>query len=196
MSGDSDSFWQGWRSLTETELDQLATEIVNEVRARGPFRSRAEFVNRNPFSARPADQLKGPLQAALDRTVNATYPTTVGEPSAQPIGAQFSRAINGENSAVGNASYLQQGDLLQSLAPILQVRSDYFRIRTSGEALDASGKVIARAWCEAFVQRGSSYVDSRDAAFRNPTTLSADANRVFGRKFTIVSFRWLNGNEI
>jgi hypothetical protein len=196
MAGDSDSFWQGWRSLTETELDQLATEIVSEVKARGPFRSMAEFVNRNPFSTRTADQLKGPLQAALDRTINAAYPSTVGEPSFQPAGTQFSSAINGENSAAGNASYLLQGDLLQSLAPILQVRSDYFRIRTCGEALDASGNIIARAWCETFVQRGSPYIDPRDAVFRNPTTITADPNRVFGRKFEIVSFRWLNSNEI
>ncbi len=196
MAGDSDAFWQGWRSISEAELDQLATEIVNQVRARGPFRSMAEFVNRNPFSTRPAEQLKGPLQAALDRTINASYPSTVGEPSVQPTGAQFSLAINGESSAAGNAAYLQQGDLLQSLAPILQVRSDYFRIRACGEALDASGKVIARAWCEAFVQRGSSYVDSRDVPFRNPTSLTASPNRVFGRKFEIVSFRWLDSNEI
>jgi hypothetical protein len=78
----------------------------------------------------------------------------------------------------------------------LQVRSDYFRIRTCGEALDASGKVIARAWCETFVQRGSSFTDPRDAAFRNPSSLTAEPNRVFGRKFDIVSFRWLNSNEI
>lgn len=194
--GNGDSFWQGWRSLNDQELDQLATEIVNEVRNRGPFRTMAEFVNRNPFSARPADQLKGPLQAALDRTVNAGLPSSVGEPSVQPAGAHFSRAINGESSAAGNASYLQQGDLLQSLAPILQVRSDYFRIRACGEALDATGKVTARAWCEAFVQRSASFVDPQDAVFINPANLTAAPNRVFGRKYDIVSFRWLNSNEV
>ena len=98
--------------------------------------------------------------------------------------------------AVGSASYLMQGDVLQSLAPILQVRSDYFRIRTCGEALDASGKVTARAWCEAYVQRRSSYVDPQDQAYKSPGELSLAANQTFGRRYGIVSFRWLSPSEL
>ena len=197
QSGQSDGFWKGWRQLSDDELDQLATEIVNEVKARGPFRSMAEFVNRNPFSTnRPENQRKGALQAALDRTVNAGLPNTVGEPAVQPNGNQFSAAMNGESSAAGNAGYLQQGDILQSLGPILQARSDYFRIRTCGEALDSTGKVLARAWCEAFVQRSSPFTDPTDLAHTKPAVLNSNVNRAFGRRFDIVSFRWLNQNEI
>jgi hypothetical protein len=162
--GDDDPFWQGWRNLSDTELDQLAGEIVKEVKDRGPFRSMAEFVNRNPGAGNVQHQRKGALQAALDRTVNSGLPSTVGKTATQPTGNQFSAAVSDENSSVGSASYLMQGDVLQSLAPVLQVRSDYFRIRTCGEALDGNGKVIARAWCEAYVQRTAEYVDSRDQA--------------------------------
>ena len=194
--GDDDPFWQGWRNISDAELDQLATEIVKEVKERGPFRSMAEFVNRNPNAADPRHQLKGALQAALDQTINLDLPTSVGKAAAQPPGSQFSAAIDGESTAGGSASYLMQGDVLQSLAPILQVRSDYFRIRTCGEALDAGGKVVARAWCEAFVQRAGDYLDSKDQVFKNPTELTATANKTFGRRYQIVSFRWLSTSEI
>lgn len=194
--GDDDPFWQGWRNLSDAELDQLAEEIVKEVKARGPFRSMAEFVNRNPNATTPQHQLKGPLQAALDRTINAGFPSSVGKAASLPPGAQFSAAVTDENVAAGSASYLTQGDLLQSLAPILQARSDYFKIRTCGEALDASGKVISRAWCEAFVQRTGDYLDPKDQAFKKTTELVAATNMTFGRRYQIVSFRWLSNSEI
>jgi hypothetical protein len=53
----------------------------------------------------------------------------------------------------GIPGYVIQSDLLKPIANTLSVRDDTFRIRAYGEALDAGGKVIARAWCEAVVQR-------------------------------------------
>ncbi len=194
--GDDDPYWQGWRDISNDELELLATEIVKEVKERGPFRSMAEFVNRNPYSNQLPQQRKGALQAALDRTINQSLPASVGKASAQPPGSQYSAAISGENTATGNASYLLQGDVLQSLAPILHVRSDYFKIRACGEALDAEGKVTARVWCEAFVQRNGDYLNTVDPAHRTPSELSSPVNRNFGRRCQIVSFRWLNNSEI
>lgn len=194
-SGAEPEFWRGWRSLSEKELDDLATEIVKEVKERGPFRSLAEFVNRNP-GGNQDQQLKGCLQAALDRTVNAKLPTDVGFPASNPTGDHFSKAVTDENQAVGSASYLMQGDVLQSLAPVLQVRSDYFRIRTCGEALDASGKVTARARCEAFVQRTPEFVDPADVVHATADEIKTKSNQLFGRKFQIVSFRWLSDSEV
>ena len=194
-SGADPEFWRGWRGLSEKELDELATEIVKEVRERGPFRSLAEFVNRNP-KGNQDQQLKGALQAALDRTVNAKLPTDVGFPASNPTGDHFAKAVSDENQSVGNASYLMQGDVLQALAPVLQVRSDYFRIRTCGEALDASGKVTARARCEAFVQRTPEFVDPADAVHYAADELKTKSNQLFGRKFQIVSFRWLSDSEV
>jgi hypothetical protein len=210
--GTNPEFWRGWRTLTSgnqgSELDQLAEAIVEEVRTRGPFRSMAEFVNRNP-NGRIEHQRKGALQAALDLTINNTSPQNINGQSISPSlpptvggtvgnlrGSQYSQAASGESEATGGASYLMQGDLLQSLAPILQVRSDYFRIRTCGEALDSSGKVIASAWCEAFVQRSGEYVDHRDASHLKENELTSPANRTYGRAYRIVSFRWLSSSEI
>ncbi len=195
-AGDDDAFWQGWRNLSDAELDRLAEEIVTEVKARGPFRSMAEFVNRNPNASDPQHKLKGPLQAALDRAINTGFPTSVGKAAVAPPGTQFSAAVTNENQSVGSASYLMQGDVLQSLAPVLQVRSDYFKIRTCGEALDATGKVIARAWCEATVQRTSDYLDPQDQGYENATGLAVSINKSFGRRLRIESFRWLSSSEI
>jgi len=195
--GAGDEFWLGWRSLNSQELDDLAEEIVTEVKARGPFRSMAEFVNRNPYASNYAHRLKGGLQAAIDRVTNTGLPSSIGGNSSAPAGTtQFSAAITGENEAAGHAAYLTQGDLLQSLAPIMQVRSDYFRIRACGEAIDATGKVTARAWCEAYVQRSPSYLNPTDPAHLKLEELTSLPNRTFGRQFTIVSFRWLNQDEI
>ncbi|MFM2197767.1 MAG: hypothetical protein RLZZ505_1199 [Verrucomicrobiota bacterium] len=195
-AGDENAFWQGWRNLSEDELDLLATEIVKEVKARGPFRSMAEFVNRNPNASSTEHQLKGALQAALDRAINTGFPSSIGKAAVTPPGADFSAAITGESTAAGSAAYLLQGDVLQSLAPILQVRSDYFRIRTCGEALDANGNVIARAWCEAFVQRTGGYLDPQDAIHETPAELASETNKTHGRSYQIVSFRWLSEAEI
>jgi hypothetical protein len=195
-SGMGPEYWLGWRGLSESELDQLAEEIVVEVRARGPFRSLAEFVNRNPWSGVAEHQRKGALQAALDRVVNRNLPGDVGAKLQRPRGSHFSAAMDGENESAGHAGYLTQGDVLQSLGPLMQVRSDYFRIRTAGEAVDSSGKVIARAWCEAYVQRMPEYVNPTDPVHSRYEELSNIQNKEFGRQFRIVSFRWLGGDEV
>ena len=64
----------------------------------------------------------------------------------------------------GLPGWIRQADVLRPIAPILSARDDTFTIRTYGDARDASGKVIARAWCEAVVQRTRDFVDATDAA--------------------------------
>jgi len=193
------AFWQGWRELTEDELDKLAERIVVEVKARGPFKSMAEFVNRKPDGTQE-QQRKGALQAAIDSIANDTLPTNIGRVALSPEGTNFDpNVIKGENQTAGHASYLLQGDVLQSLAPVMQVRSDYFRIRTCGEALDKNNKVIAKAWCEAFVQRMPEYVDSSNEGDKPEVDfeqLKSQTNISFGRRFQVVSFRWLSASEI
>lgn len=190
------SLWQGFRELSADELDLLAEYIVEEVRERGPFRSFADFVNRDPDSDNADHQRKGALQAALDRSLNEDFEGVIGDPVEKPQGDDFSEAITNETEAAGYPGYLMQGDLLQSLAPILQVRSDYFRIRASGQALDVRGQVLATAVCEAYVQRVPDYIDSGDEPHLPEDLLEEDVNRAFGRRFKVVSFRWLNPEQI
>lgn len=190
------AFWQGWRQINETELRQLAEAIVAEVKSRGPFLSFADFVNRDPESDKVEHRRKGALQAALDTAINNKISATIAFPANNPPGSRFSEAISGENQATGHASYLLQGDLLQNLAPILQARSDTFRIRAYGEVPGPNGQVLARAHCEAMVRRTAAYLEPGDRPEALPKELTSVANRNFGRRFEIVSFRWLSPEEL
>ena len=89
--------------------------------------------------------------------------------------------------------YLTQADLLSTLGPQLAARSDTFTIRTYGETTNpATASVGSRAWCEAVVQRMPDYVDDSTDAWAG----SAGTNLTFGRRFKIVSFRWLTPQDI
>jgi hypothetical protein len=97
--------------------------------------------------------------------------------------------------STGIPGWLTQADMLQVIGPSIATRSDTFKIRAYGETLDAAGNVVAKAWCEAIVQRLPGYVDSTNEPSVRSTNLSA-TNTTFGRKFNVVSFRWLSSNEI
>ena len=97
--------------------------------------------------------------------------------------------------STGIPGWLTQADVLQVIGPALSARSDTFRIRTFGESLDANGKTVATAYCEAIIQRMPDYVDPSNPPDARGNELSA-TNRTYGRKFEIVSFRWLTPAEI
>ena len=97
--------------------------------------------------------------------------------------------------STGIPGWLTQADVLQVIGPSLTTRSDTFRIRTYGEALDSNGVSVAKAYCEAVVQRVPAYVDPANASSERGTELTT-LNQTYGRQFKIVSFRWLSSNEI
>ena len=97
------------------------------------------------------------------------------------------------SKAWGVPGYLTQGDLLQVLGPVLAARSDTFVVRSYGEALDEDGEVVARAWCEAVVQRTPEPVHP-DRSGLNPRTTGEKND--FGRRFVVHSFRWLHADEV
>ena len=92
---------------------------------------------------------------------------------------------------------ITQGDLMQGLAAVATVRGDTFKVRAYGEALSPDGKTVqASAWCEAVVQRIPEYVSAEDEPQIMPGDLKSEANQLFGRRFVVVSFRWLNREEV
>lgn len=170
--------WNGHRRLTKQQIRRLAEEIVIEIENRGPFQSIAEFVNRRPESG-PLGKA-GALQAALDRA----------EINKDALGGAASVADG--TTADGAPGVISQADLLTAIAPVLTARGDTFRIRAYGEAGPANGPKVT-AWCEAVVQRVPEYLDAEDKPWATP---SKPDNTRFGRRYEIVSFRWLSQSEI
>lgn len=188
--GVANDYWNGFRELTDKQIQDLAKEIVVEVKARGPFQSLSEFVNRRVESG--ALGLKGALQTAIDRSgLNSTV--RLGAFTNERFFA--SENVTDLNTAVGLPGWLTQADLLGPIASIITVRSDTFRIRGYGEVKNSAGMVIAKATCEAVVQRLPEYVDSADGADVKPANLTSPVNQTFGRRFEVVAFRMLSSNE-
>lgn len=194
-----DDEWTGWRELSDTEILKLAEAIVKQVKLRGPFLSLSEFMNRRLDGSMPALATKGALQAALDDEsvpINAKFRSSQHKIASSEIpGIAFPEALEGP-AAYGSAAYVDQADLLRHMAEQLAPRGDTFVIRAYGDALDASGHVTARAWCEAVVQRLPEYVDADDESHVRQADLNREQNRMFGRKMQICGFRWMSMKEI
>ncbi len=189
--------WTGFRVLTDTQIDELARAIVAQVRLRGPFLSLADFVNRR-LSTDEDIAVSGAIQSALDDSsvsINTAY--RQGERSlslaeATAYGYAFPAAEAGPKS-VGAPGYVDQADILTPLAPLLSARSDTFTIRAYGDSRDLTGRITARAYCEAVVQRIPDYVDDSD---ENHEAAESTTNQILGRKFHILSFRFLGPDDV
>lgn len=190
-TGKPNDNWNGFRTLDDSQVRTLAENLVKEIRARGPFLSLAEFVNRRVEDSELGKD--GAIQAAIEAgKLNETAKQSPFSTEKYPAESQ-SNII--KDTGVGIPGYLTQADVLQPLAPVLTCRSDTFTVRGYGEARDATGKIAARAWCEAVVQRVPDFVDPANAADAAIASLSP-VNQTFGRRFEILSFRRLPANEI
>jgi hypothetical protein len=202
-STDFDSIWDCYRELTPAEIDRLAEEIVAEVRLRGPFLSLADFVNRR--LKQDETGLMGPVESAIRRAgLNTTLVDEYKLINASPLpsprytdinvtdGTRLEQVLKPDSKAWGSPAWLTQADVLQVIGPALSARSDTFVVRAYGDSV-VNGQVVARAWCEAVVQRLPEPVNP-DASGINPSDLGTDKD--LGRRFTIRSFRWLNQEEI
>jgi len=195
--GPEGNLWRGFRDLTDEQIDNLATEIVQQVKLRGPFMNLANFVNRNLSNGDLGSA--GALQAAIGLAdLNSGYEGAfIGE--ANVSGFPNSDAASGD-AATSASAYFTQGDILQAIAPIISARSDTFKIRAYGRVggrIDNSDEAV-EAWCEAVVQRKIDYVDEGSTSALAPEDLPdpGSVGDKFGRKFEIVSFRWLSESEI
>jgi len=195
--------WNGFRDLTDAQLQTLAERIVEQVRARGPFLSMHEFVNRQIGANSPLTRM-GALQAALETSQvnNAVFTTQIPITAANVSDAALYRnrtvEANVGNPAEGAPGWITQGDLMRIIEPLATVRSDTFVIRVCGEALNADGGVTARAYAEAVVQRMPEYINPVDRPSLNAYTAASAAplNKAFGRRLQVISFRWLSQQEV
>ena len=200
----------GHRVLTEEQTDELATQIVTEIKKRGPFLSLSEFVNRQLTTDNEL-AIASTIQKALDNladlgsspknlyaAIQAIAPNITSKPPGEPD-YKFPKAALG-SSAFGVPGWVRQADILKPLAPILSARDDTFIIRGYGDSREKGNpmKVVARAWCEVVVQRQADYLDPSDPPGVAPFSalMKSNINKRFGHRYEIVSFRWLNEKEI
>ena len=213
--------WSGFSRLTDAQISALATRIVAQVKLRGPFMSLSDFINHKMGTIDPARSYTGALQAAIDLesdgSPGASGINAESRAAAGGTAPGYAASAFGGNPVLGTGTKvttgipgdITQAKLLEPLAPRLSARSDTFRIRSYGEVRSTDGtKVIAYAMCEAVVQRVPEYFDPlTDAANNEPwdedTTLEDTTlkplnknNKKFGRRFNVISFRWLTPNEI
>jgi hypothetical protein len=200
-------FRQGMRTLDGAKVAALAAKIAELVALKqsseasfgGPFRSLQEFLSPSPlFAATDADGNVGSGRSLLEAAIADTGINV--DAAGNPI--EFS------------SQFLTQADIMTALAPVLFARSDTFIIRAYGEAVNpATAGVEGRAWCEAVVQRFPEYfsdpannpADAALSSFDAPSniddatsapTLEHQLNKLYGRRFKVVSFRWLTRSDI
>lgn len=186
--------WTGYRALSDEDIEKLAISLVEEIRIRGPFLCLSDFINRRPGNDETLAR-QGTLQAAIEKSeINGILDNDT-RALGEIAGAAFPESGVGSRAS-GIPGYITQADLLTPLGSTLQARSDSFTIRAYGEATDSGGKVLARAWCEATIQRVPEYVDPADHPDVTDLALTSAVNRSFGRQLRITGFRWLNSEEI
>ncbi len=214
--------WTGCWQLSDEQIYHLAECIVEQVKARGPFISMADFVNRRLARADDDSSKMGALQAAIEaaglndeiRKLERLQTSKDLSNDANRADVRFDVDRQPESKAWGTPAYLTQGDLLEPLAPFLTARGDTFLIRAYGEASDGEGGKV-RVCLEAVVQRTHEYLqplsgegDQRvgnsplDARWvKHPKTGElidgglSELNKKFGRRFRVVRQRWLHDEE-
>ncbi|MDF3056297.1 MAG: hypothetical protein K0R17_512 [Rariglobus sp.] len=174
---------------------------------------------------RSDETLKGPLQAAIDATTSgsasinnhhgtAPFNSAMNSDATDDdqldadglVGGRVANSTTLSVPPIGSKSafapqFLTQADVLSSIGSGLSARSDTFTIRTYGDVLNpVTGDISGRAWCEAVVQRVVEPVRRKnntatDPDYNEPAAGTA-AQPDFGRRFQIISFRWLSSNDI
>lgn len=189
-TGYATTAWSEVRLLRPADIRKLAEEMVRQVRERGPFLNMSDFINRRLDEKGGEHALKGALQAAIDRTdINRDFREVQVSPQKGSL-YKFPQAEKGDLHTAA-PGYLIQSDVLASLGNILTVRDDTFTIRAYGCVRNDEGAVLSQCWCEATVQRTIDYVDPRNESAANPARLTY-LNQVFGRRFRVTSFKWLD----
>lgn len=143
----------------------------------------------------PVTQMDGDIIGANDDNFGDVFQGLDKSNLSSWIANEGSTAIqNGVRRNAGAPGELTQADILARIGAVLRPRSDTFTIRAKGQTGD-SDEPDALAWCELTIQRSPEFVDVANAAEDSMSDLNS-INQTFGRRFKIVSFRWLSEEEI
>jgi hypothetical protein len=212
----TDLFRRGMRTLDPAQVTALATKVVELIGVKhaatetqgGPFRSLEEFLS--PSS----------LFAGVDTDGNALAPRSLLEAAIADSGinsaiAEFSSQwlTQGDVMTALAPVLFPRSDTFvirtygEAINPI-KLPQTY----RAGDTVPIEA-IEGRAWAEAIVQRVPEYFepsmppDTQPSAFEPvpnpddaeaaPTSTSAqDLNKIYGRRFKVISFRWLTRSDI
>ncbi|MDR1497761.1 MAG: hypothetical protein LBS59_05030, partial [Puniceicoccales bacterium] len=186
-----------------------------------PFFSLAEFINRSLTNDETGKiglvqsaifYADSKLGAAINTGMKQSHDLTPASLRKADQGAFYAPEIAEISDgnilmASGAPGALLQGDILQIIGSKISPRSDTFVIRAYGDTASKAGThIAARAYIEAVVQRLPDYVDpsnkntpdlhpDKDAWDPNDRKINP-INIYLGRRFRVISTRWLAGNEI
>ena len=97
----------------------------------------------------------------------------------------------------GAPGFLMQADVLSKIGGKLTARSDTFMIRSYGNSIDPfTVSSEAESYFELVVQRVPEYLDSPGNTPDTEPELLNPRNEKFGRRYEIVSHRWINKGDI
>jgi hypothetical protein len=204
-SGKEDNLFNGYRRISDEEIASLSLSITDVIRNRGVAKSLGEFINRNPYSLNLNEQKQGRIDEAINlsninKDKHKIATTTQNQSDVQalssgPDQAQVSAGNLAPYTGAGLPGYFKQQDILRPLSPIMTTRGDTFIIRAYGSSNnnfsdDEGIKVI----CEATLQRFPDYVENIDEPYTDQ--VSSNINAQFGRKFKIISFKWITLDDV
>ncbi len=163
-----EDFRKGLRSFSKADVESLAIEIVRNIRSR----------------RQAAAGSVGPLVSLQDFVDAGIIESAI-----------LNAGIN-VGFTEGSSNYLTQQDVLTAIAPFLSARSDTFLIRAYGDSVNPfdSTQVLARAYCEAIVQRVHEKHPTESNA--DPMVETDNSAGSYGRIFKVIAFRWMTGDEI
>jgi hypothetical protein len=97
----------------------------------------------------------------------------------------------------GLSAFFMQADVLNKIGSMLHARSDTFTVRSYGSAQnEINGSVDSQAYYEITVQRLPTYLDASLDSWELPGEGVLSLNNYFGRRYKIISERWLNVENI
>ena len=208
-----DTLISGFRSLTDGQIKELASAIVEEIRARSsavqqgdvrhPFLTLADFINRSLRHVDDTYKRRGALQAAIDNTsINGFQAGNTGlwqTPDLKPVPnfGQGDLELEERPLSEGLSAFFMQADVLNKIGSMLHARSDTFTVRSYGSAQnEINGSVDGQAYYEITVQRLPTYLDASLDSWELPSEGALSLNNYFGRRYKVISERWLNVENI
>ncbi|MCC5845435.1 MAG: hypothetical protein JJU05_14390 [Verrucomicrobia bacterium] len=187
MNDNSTDYDANNTALLEEFTRALAEAVQNRNQQAGrPYFSLNELITEPYESGEPLIEslLRGDVDAARFPRLAAGHMRRIFVPTS-------STTLEAVTPEERTPSWLSQADILTTIAPFISTRSDTFILRAYGDSRTSEGVILSRVWAEAVVQR---VITPFDPVSSLPEMAeNADG---FGRKFKILSFKWLNESDI